>query len=146
MTNNKGRTAFEALLAVIIIGILVVGAATYIQRATKVVKEYAMISELGNIRTSILLYFVINKKYPESLKQMVNEKIILPFQDTEAMKKMAGNAGITIQPGTIVIDRTYLEKMSMDKDGNILDSFGNPYNYDARLGKVSSSTQGYGGW
>lgn len=146
MKNNKGRTAFEALLALIIVGLLIIGAITYIQRATKVVKEYAMISELGNIRTSILLYFVINKKYPESLKQMVNEKIILPFQDTEAIKKMAGNAGISVQTGTVVIDRTYLERMSTDKDGNIIDPFGGEYNYDARLGKISSLTPGYGGW
>ena len=146
MQNNKGRTVFETLLALIIVCILVVGGITYIQRATKVVKEYALISELGNIRTSILLYFVINKKFPDSLKQMVSEKIILPFQDTEAIKKMTGNAGITVQTGTVIIDRTYLEKMSMDKEGNITDSFGNPYNYDARLGKVSSSTSGYGAW
>ena len=146
MRNNKGRTVFETLLALIIIGILLVGAITYFQRATKVVKEYALVSELGNIRTSVLLYFVINKKFPDSLKQMVDEKIILPFQDTEAIKKMTGNAGITVQTGTIIIDRTYLEKMSMDKEGNILDPFGNPYNYDARLGKVSSSATGYGGW
>jgi len=146
MRNNKGRTVFETLLALIIIGILLVGAITYFQRATKVVKEYALVSELGNIRTSVLLYFVINKKFPDSLKQMVDEKIILPFQDTEAIKKMTGNAGITVQTGTIIIDRTYLEKMSMDKEGNILDPFGNPYTYDARLGKVSSSTQSYGGW
>ncbi|MBI5875376.1 MAG: hypothetical protein HZB81_05980, partial [Deltaproteobacteria bacterium] len=67
MQNNKGRTVFETLLALIIIGILIVGAITYLQRATKVVKEYAMISELGNIRTSVLLYFVINKRFPDSL-------------------------------------------------------------------------------
>ncbi|MDP2682909.1 MAG: hypothetical protein Q8P28_08930 [Deltaproteobacteria bacterium] len=146
MQNNKGRTVFEMLLALIIVGILLIGAITYIQRATKIVKEYALISELGNIRTSVLLYFVINRKFPDSLKQMVSEKIILPFQDTEAIKKMAGNAGVTVQTGTIIIDRTYLEKIAMDKDGNITDPFGNPYNYDARLGKISSSTFNYGGW
>jgi len=145
--NNKGRTVFEMLLALIIVGILLIGAITYIQRATKVVKEYALMSELGNIRTSVLLYFVINRKFPDSLKQMVNEKIILPFQDTEAIKKMAGQTpGINFQTGTIIIDRTYLEKIAMDKDGNITDSFGNPYNYDPRLGKVSSLTAGYVGW
>ena len=146
MPNNKGRTVFEMLLTLIIVGILLIGAITYIQRTTKIVKEYAMISELGNIRTSVLLYFVINRKFPDSLKQMVNEKIILPFQDTEAIKKMAGTSGINIQSGTIIIDRTYLEKIAMDKDGNITDPFGNPYSYDARLGKISSSTPGYGGW
>lgn len=147
MQNNKGRTVFETLLALIIVGILLVGAIIYIQRATRVVKEYAMISELGNIRTSVLLYFVVNKRFPNSLKQMVDEKIILPFQDTEAIKKMAGgNAGIAVQTGTIIIDRTYLERISMDKQGNILDAFGNPYNYDPRLGKVASSTSAYVGW
>ncbi|MBI3754043.1 MAG: hypothetical protein HY266_08400 [Deltaproteobacteria bacterium] len=146
MQNNKGRTVFETLLALIIVGALIIGAITYIQRATKIVKDYAMISELGNIRTSVLLYFVINKRFPNSLKQMVEEKIILPFHDPEAIKKMTGDAGVTVQTGTIIIDRTYLEKISMDKNGNITDPFGNPYNYDPRLGKVASSTPGYGGW
>ena len=147
MQNSKGRTVFEMLLALIIVGILLIGAITYIQRATKLVKEYALMSELSNIRTSVLLYFVINKKFPDSLKQMVDEKIILPFQDTETLQKMVGTkANINVQSGTIIIDRTYLEKIAIDKDGNILDSFGNPYSYDPRLGKVSSTTSNYGGW
>ena len=147
MPNNKGRTVFEMLLALIIIGILLIGAVTYLQRTTTVIKEYSLISELSNIRTTILLYFVINKKFPDSLKQMLDEKIILPFHDTETLKKMAGQTpGLNLQSGTIIIDRTYLEKIAMDKDGNITDPFGNPYNYDARLGKISSSTPNYGGW
>ncbi len=147
MLNNKGKTVFETLLALIIIGILLIGAVTYFQRTTTVIKEYSLISELGNIRTTILLYFVINKKFPGSLKQMLDEKIILPFHDTETLKKMAGQTpGLNLQSGTIIIDRTYLEKIAMDKDGNITDPFGNPYNYDARLGKISSSTPNYRGW
>lgn len=147
MPNNKGRTVFEMLLALIIIGILLIGATTYLQRTTTVIKEYSLISELNNIRTTILLYFVINKKFPDSLKQMLDEKIILPFHDTETLNKMAGQTpGLNLQSGTIIIDRTYLEKIAMDKDGNITDPFGNPYNYDARLGKISSSTRNYGGW
>lgn len=147
MLNNKGRTVFETLLTLIMVGILLIGAITYFQRATTVVKEYALISELSNIRTSILLYCVINKKFPDSLKQMLDEKILLPFHDTETLKKMAGQSpDLNLQTGTIIIDRAYLEKIAMDKDGNITDPFGNPYNYDARLGKISSSTPNYGGW
>jgi type II secretory pathway pseudopilin PulG len=142
--NNRGRTVFETLLALIIIGILLVGAITYVQKATRVIKEYAMISELSNIRTSILMYFVINRKFPESLKQMVEEKIILPFWDKEALKEVAGiGKEISLQSGSIVIDRTYLEKMSIDSDGNILDPFGKPYLYDQKLKRVKSSTAGY---
>ena len=96
--------------------------------AIKITKEYALISELSNIRTSILIYYILNKKYPNSLGQMMDEKIILPFQaDT-------------------VIDRTYLERASLNKEGEILDPFGNPYKYDRLTGKLNSSTSDYTAW
>ncbi len=128
----------------IIIGILLVGAITYFQKATRVIKEYAMMSELSNIRTSILMYFVINREFPESLTQMVEEKIIVPFRDRKAIDKMKGlEKEISLQPGSIIIDRTYLEEMSIDSKGRILDPFGKPYLYDKELGRVKSSTSGY---
>jgi len=147
MLNNKGRTVFEMILTLTLIGILLIGAVTYLERTTTIIKEYSLISELSNMRTTILLYFVINKKFPDSLKQMVNEKILLPFHDTETLKKMAAeSSGLNLQSGTIIIDRTYLEKIAMDKDGNITDPFGHPYDYDARVGRISSSTPHYEGW
>ena len=78
---------------------------------------------------------------------MIDEKIILPFQDSDALQKIAEQApDLNLQSGKTIIDRTYLEKMAMDKDGNITDPFGNPYNYDTRLGKISSATPNYSGW
>ena len=149
MIGNRGRTVFETVIALVIIGILLIGAMTYYQRATRVIKEYAIISELGNIRTSVLLYFVINKRYPKSLKQMLSEKIILPFHpfyDAESLKGIAGKELPLQSTGSIVIDRSYLEKLSLDDEGNLIDPFGNPYVYDPKLGKIRSSTEGYRSW
>ncbi|MFQ5585810.1 MAG: prepilin-type N-terminal cleavage/methylation domain-containing protein [Thermodesulfobacteriota bacterium] len=144
---DRGRTLFETLIALVIIGILLIGAITYYQRATRVIREYAVISELENIRTSILLYFVLNKRYPKSLKEMMSEKIILPFHDTNSVKGITGAQNeLPPQTGAIIIDRTYLEKISLDAEGNLIDPFGNPYVYDSKLGKIRSSTEGYRSW
>ncbi|MBI5894068.1 MAG: type II secretion system protein GspG [Deltaproteobacteria bacterium] len=128
MRSPKGRTVFEALLVIILVMTLIIGALSYTQKAIKITKEYALISELSNIRTSILIYYILNKKYPNSLEQMMDEKVILPFQaDT-------------------IIDRTYLERASLSKEKEILDPFGNPYKYDRLTGKVNSSTLDYTAW
>ncbi len=145
--NNRGSTVFGTLLVLIIIGIMLVGAITYVQKAKRVIKEYAMISELSNFRTSILMYFIINKKFPESLTQMVEEKVIVPFRDRGAIDKVKDlNKGISLQPGSMIIDRTYLEKISIDSEGRIFDPFGKPYLYDKEQGRVKSSTSGYEGF
>jgi type II secretory pathway pseudopilin PulG len=149
MIGNRGRTVFETLIALVVIGILLIGAMTYYQRATRVIKEYAIISELSNIRTSMLLYFVINKRYPKSLKQMMSEKIILPFHpfyDAESLKGIAGKELPLQGTGSIVIDRSYLEKLSLDDEGNLIDPFGSPYRYDSKQGRIWSSTEGYRSW
>jgi type II secretory pathway pseudopilin PulG len=149
MIGNRGRTVLETVIALVIIGILLIGAMTYYQRATRVIKEYAIISELGNIRTSVLLYFIINKQYPSSLKQMMSEKIILPFHpsyNAESLMSIAGKELALQSTGSIVIDRSYLEKLSLDDKGNLTDPFGNPYVYDQKLGKIRSSTDGYRSW
>lgn len=128
MNNQKGRTVFEALLVIILVMILIIGSFSYAQKAIKITKEYALISELSNIRTSILIYYILNKKYPNSLAQMIDEKVILPFQ------------------GDTAIDRTYLAKTSLNKEGEILDPFGNPYKYNRLTGKLNSSTLDYTAW
>ncbi len=126
--NRKGRTVFETLLVIILVSLLLVFFTTYFKRTVMVAREYSLISELSNIRTSILLYLVLNKRFPESLKQLVEEDIILPMQDIK------------------IIEKSYLKTVSMDEEGYPLDPLGNRFGYNPESGLVWSTTKGYEGW
>ena len=128
MLNKKGRTIFETLLVLVLVLLLLGLFATYLKRTVRIVREYSLASELSNIRSSITLYFVINKRYPESLNQLLEEEIILPFKDFKIIKKR------------------YLETTSTDKNGTPLDPFGNQFGYNPKSSHVWTTTEGFKGW
>ena len=125
--NTSGRTTFETLLITSLVGILLVVAISNFLTSVRLVREVALRSELGNIRTAIILYITLNRRYPESLRDMVRE-------------------GYTLPTGSGLIKYKYIERMAVDKDGNLLDTFGNPFSYERKTGWVKSSTKGYGSW
>lgn len=128
--DNRGMTLYETLIVTSLMGILAVIALSTFLKSVNLAKEVALRSELGNIRTAVILYQMLNKRNPESLREMVKESYLLPTQE----KRM------------IQIKRLYLESASADKDGNPLDPFGNPFAFDARSGIVRSSSKGYERW
>ncbi len=102
--------------------------ASYLQRTIRVAHEYSLASELSNVRSSVTLYFVIKKRYPKSLNQLLEEEIILPFKDFK------------------IIEKSYLKTVSSDNNGNPLDPFGNQFGYNPTSGQVWTTTEGYEGW
>lgn len=95
--------------------------------SVRVVREVALRSELGNIRTAIVLYITLIRRSPESLRDLVREDCTLPT-------------------GSGLIKYKYIERMAVDKDGNLIDPFGNPFSYERKTGWVKSSTKGYESW
>ncbi|MBI4746442.1 MAG: type II secretion system protein [Deltaproteobacteria bacterium] len=125
--GNEGRTTFEALLITSLLGILLVIAISNFLTSVRLTREAAMRIELSNIRTSIILYITLNRRYPESLSVMVRE-------------------GYTLPTGSGPIKYKYIEGMAVDKDGNLLDTFGAPFSYESKTGWVKSSSKGYESW
>lgn len=126
--DNHGRTTYEALIVMMLGGILLIVAINTFLGSVRLAKEAALRAELGNIRTSVSLYVFLNTHFPESLREMVEKRYVLPYQEEGFIK------------------RSYLETASVDKGGNPLDPFGNPYVYDGKGGGVRSSTKGYEAW
>lgn len=126
--GQAGRTVFETLLITALSGILLVIAISTFLGSVRLAKEVALRCELGNIRTAVSLYQMLNRHYPKNLRDLVKKRYILPYQEE------------------VVIKRQYLETTSADIDGNPLDPFGNPFVYDERSGRVGSSTKKYEGW
>lgn len=125
--GQAGRTSFENLLIISLVGILLVTAISNFLTSVRLARETALRIELSNIRTSIILYLTLNRRYPASLKDMVTDKYTLPT-------------------GNNVVKYKYIEGMAVDNDGNPLDPFGAPFNYDRKTGWVKSSTTGYESW
>lgn len=125
--NNSGRTVFETLLITSLVGILLFIAVSNFIISLRLTREAALRIELSNIRTSIILYVTLNRRYPASLSDMVREDYTLPT-------------------GSGLIKYKYIEGMAVDKDGNLLDTFGAPFTYESKIGWVKSSTKGYESW
>ena len=125
--GQAGRTTFETLLITSLVGILLVIAISNFLTSVRLVREVALRSELGNIRTAVILYITLNRRYPASLRDMVRE-------------------GYTLPTGSGLIKYKYIEGMAVDKDGNLLDTFGAPFTYESETGWVKSSSKGYESW
>jgi len=125
--GQTGRTTFETLLITSIVGVLLVIAVSNFLSSVRLTREAALRIELSNIRTSIILYVTLNRRYPASLMDMVRE-------------------GYTLPTGSGLIKYKYIEGMAVDKGGNLLDTFGAPFTYESKRGCVKSSTKGYESW
>jgi hypothetical protein len=78
---------------------------------------------------------MLNGRNPQSLKEMVEKKVVFPAR-----------IGTDKYTGPIFFKESYLMEYAADKEGNIIDVFGNPYAYDAIKGEVKTTTQGYESW
>lgn len=125
--GQKGASIVETLLVIILISVLIVIVMTKYEDIEWEAKQTALKTELVNIRQAITLFKMLKGKYPESLKNLTGEQMMLPYKDT-------------------LIRAKYLELYSLDKDNNILDPFYLPYAYDPQTGKVWSVKKGFENW
>src|SRR3990172_13096329 len=95
--GQAGRTVFETLLITSLVGILLVIAVSNFLGSVRLAREAALRIELSNIRTAVILYITLNRRYPASLMDMVRESFTLPI-------------------GSGLIKYKYIEGMAVDKD------------------------------
>lgn len=117
--DRSGAGIVETLIVLIAISILV---GVVIDRYESVVweaKKVTLQTELNNLRQSILLFKMTKGRYPQSLKDLISENLIVPYKDTTIKAK-------------------YLEPRAVDKEMNILDPFDMPFVYDPLTGRVWS--------
>jgi type II secretory pathway pseudopilin PulG len=133
--NAKGLTIYETVVALCIIGVLTGVVIVKYRQVTRAAQDSAVRTALGNIRTSIQFFKMINGRNPQSLKEMVEKKAMLPAR-----------TGHDKYSGPIFLNESYLMEYATDKTGNIIDVFGNPFAYDAIKGEVRSTSRGYESW
>ncbi len=133
--DAKGLTIIDALISLCLIGILVGVFIPHYLRLAHEARETALKMELGNIRRSIGLFRMLNERNPGSLKELIENNVLLPAR-----------IGKNSYTGPIFFDEKYLVAQAQDAQGNLVDSFGNLYAYDPVHGQVRTSTKGYESW
>ena len=132
--KQQGLTIFDAMITLLLAGILVGVVIPKYRQVARAAQESALKAELSNIRTSIRLFQMLNRKNPDSLKEMMEKKVMLP-----------GRVGSGAYDGSF-IEQRYLLKNAVNAEGNKVDAFGNPFSYAPSRGEVRSTTKGYENW
>lgn len=128
LQNEKGLGILDTLFVCILVSILIGTVIPYYERLEQEAREVTLQTGLANIRKGIELYQALKGQNPSDLKSLVRARYVIPTrQDT-------------------FFSGEYLRAQAQDKEGNLLDPFGNRYEYDRNNGKVSSGTKGYETW
>jgi len=80
-------------------------------------------SELRMLRSSLMLYLIINHERAESLTELKSGRFEVD--------------GIV---------HSYVDSLPASGGGEAIDPFGNPYRYDRKSGWVRSTTEGFEHW
>jgi Tfp pilus assembly protein PilE len=132
--RQQGLTIVDALIALCLIGVMIGIVIPKYQRVARAAQESAVKAELANIRSSIELFRILNKRNPASLGELIEKKVMLPG-------RIGGD-----EYSKSFYDQQYLMAYALDQKGNILDAFGNPFLYDPVRGEVRTTTRGYENW
>lgn len=125
--DRSGAGIVETLIVLIAISILVVVVIDRYESVVWEAKKVTLQTELNNLRQSILLFKMTKGRYPQSLKELISENLVVPYKDTTIKAK-------------------YLEPHAVDKEMNILDPFDMPFVYDPLTGRVWSRKKGFENW
>ena len=117
------RSVLDFVVVGIIVALTVVMGAAIYARRTEAMQSRLMMQELAMLRSSLILYKMINHENVESL-------------------------GV-LQSGRFEVEgivHRYVDPLPVSGDGEVIDPFGNPYRYDRKRGWVSSTTAGFERW
>jgi|SRR3569832_1340695 len=128
LQNQKGLGIFDTLLVCILISISIGMVIPYYQKLAQDAREAALKTGLGNIRKGIELYQVLQGHNPSDLKSLVGMRYLVPIRED------------TFFSGE------YLGAQAKNGEGDLVDPFGNRYQYDRRNGTVISGTKEYEKW
>ena len=119
------RKWFEPVLVLVLVGVVasLVGSNLYYQYKSG--KQKMMFYQLQILRNSINLYKLVNSQNPKNVEELATGVYKFPGEE---------------------LTRRYIENAPIDKNGYVVDPFGNKYYYDGNRGWIRSSTSGYEWW
>lgn len=111
--NSKAGAVFELVVSFVIIFIIIGLFGIYALRIVEEARLAALQNELSSLRVSLEIYRIFNNSNPVDLRELYSVKEYF-----------------------VGIGR-------LDKEGNLLDPFGNRYDYNPRMGKIGTTTSKY---
>lgn len=126
--NKSGMLLLDLVTSLTIIAFLIWIFGGIIGTLAQNARETALRYGLNNLRLSLNLYKMLRGFYPEDLRSLMQSAIIL----TKSEK--------------MLFSEKFLFSLATDKQGNVIDPFGNKFYYDSRKGVVGSQTKGYENW
>ena len=132
--DAKGLTILDTVITLCLIGGLTGIVIPKYRHVARAAQESALKAELSNIRTSIRLFKMLNNRNPDSLRELMEKKVMLP-----------GRIGGDPYSSSF-FEQTYLLKNAVDAEGNKVDAFGNIFAYDRTKGEVRTTTKGFENW
>ncbi len=139
---ERGFGAAETALVVIVLAVIIAVAVNRYTGDIREARETAVRAELASLRNTINLFGAIRGRCPETLRELIAAEFAIPYQAGPFELKKDAELGIKVEE-KIVFRTEYLEAYALDGEGNILDPFGSPYNYDRSKCTVHSGTAGY---
>lgn len=122
---KPSRKWFEQVLIIALVAVVgfLVASNSYYQNKSG--KQRTMFYQLQILRSSINLYKFINGTNPENLELLATGHYKFPGDD---------------------LSRRYIDSAPINKEGNVVDPFGEPYYYDKATGWIRSASSGYEFW
>lgn len=123
--SEKNRGSLEKfILLVIFVAALIFVGSTYMKERT-VTKERTLYYQLEMMRQGINTFQLIQKRLPSNLIELASSVYKLPGSE---------------------LKNRYVEIVKVDGDGKVVDPFGNPYDYDPKVGWVKCASSKYVNW
>ncbi len=123
--KNPTRATWEIVVLIVIFVVAISFMARTYNLEDKVGKERALMYELAMLRQGVNLFKIVKQRFPGSLVELATASYTLPDD---------------------VRRRRFVEFVTVNGDGEIVDPFETPFAYDSAGGWVASQTPGYGSW
>lgn len=128
MINRKGFSPYETVIVICLIAVFI----TIFYRYYNLLETRSLYTtakiDMQTIKLNIDLYRAYNSKYPDNLSVLMSKKYLLQRKtaiQTDAVRELS--------PDNLILARSTFE------NGRLIDSFGNPYVYDNKTGKIKFS-------
>jgi hypothetical protein len=128
INKKSGMLLLDLVTSLTIIWFLIWIFGSIIARLSLITREVSLRYQLSNFRMMLSLYKELNGAYPDGLAKLAGANYKLSKTDE------------------FIFSDKFLDNLQTDKQGAVLDSFGNRLYYDSRRGVIGSQTRGYENW
>lgn len=119
------RSLVESVLLTLVFIVLLIFMVNSYTMEQRTMKEKNLVYELTILRQGIATFYLVDKRLPKNLVELATSVFKLPGDEA---------------------NRRFVERVTVNDQGMIIDPFNNPYNFHREKGWVASTTKKYSNW